>query len=83
MKTAKPLLVSLTEAEFQLSLPRKDVIALIREGDLVAVNVRGQILVAFDSLVEFTRRAKRNRVVPGEKETSISAQPMFAAGRET
>ena len=61
MKTANPLLVSLAEAGFQLSLPEKDITALIHDGEIVAVNVRGQVLVAYDSLVAFTRRAKRQR----------------------
>lgn len=60
MKTSIPLLVSLAEAGFQLSLPEKDIFALIRDGDLVAVKVRGQVLVVYDSLTAFTRRAKRN-----------------------
>ena len=63
MRTANPLLISLTEAGFQLSLPVADISALIHEGDLVAVKVRGQVLIAYDSLVAFTRRAKRNSVV--------------------
>lgn len=63
MRTANPLLVSLAEASFQLSLPQQDVIALIRDGDLVAVRVRGQVLVVFESLTAFTRRAKRNSMV--------------------
>jgi hypothetical protein len=60
MKTANPLLVSLAEAEFQLSLPEKDIIALIRDGDLIAVRVRGQVLVVYESLTAFTKRARRN-----------------------
>jgi hypothetical protein len=60
MKTANPLLVSLAEAGFQLSLPKEDVAALIRTGDLVTVKVRGQVLVVYESLTAFTRRAKRN-----------------------
>jgi excisionase family DNA binding protein len=60
MKTANPLLVSLDESAFQLSLPREEVVALIREGDLTAVKVREHVLVAYDSLVALTRRAKRN-----------------------
>ena len=60
MKTANPLLVSLAEAEFQLSLPEKDIIALIRDGDLIAVKARGQVLVVYESLTAFARRAKRN-----------------------
>jgi hypothetical protein len=60
MKTANPLLVSLVEAGFQLSLPEKDVAALIRDGDLIAVKVRGQVLLVYESLTTFTRRAKRN-----------------------
>ena len=59
MRTANPLLVSLAEAGFQLSLPAADISALIQDGDLVAVKVRGQILVTYDSLIAFTRRAKR------------------------
>jgi hypothetical protein len=49
-------LVSLAEAGFQLSLPRRDVLALIRSGDVVAMKVRGQVLVVYGSLVAFTRR---------------------------
>jgi hypothetical protein len=64
MKTANPLLVSLAEAGFQLSLQEKDIIALVRIGDLVAVKVRGQVLVVYESLTAFTRRAKRNSAVP-------------------
>jgi excisionase family DNA binding protein len=63
MKTANPLLVSLDEAAFQLSLPKEQITALIREGDLTAVRVRDQVLVIYDSLVALTRRAKRNSVV--------------------
>jgi hypothetical protein len=63
MKTANPLLVSLTEAGFQLSLPENDIIALVRDGDLVAVKVRGQILIPYESLTVFTRRAKRNSAI--------------------
>jgi hypothetical protein len=62
MRTDKPLLVSIAEAGFQLSLPQEEIIALIRDDELVAVKVRGQVLVAYDSLVAFTRRAKRNGV---------------------
>ncbi len=60
MKTANPLLVSLAESSFQLSLPEEDVVALIHDRDLVAVKVRGQVLVVYDSLIAFTRRAKRD-----------------------
>ena len=59
MKTANPLLVSLAEARFQLSLPEKDIVALIRDGELVAVKVRGQVLVVYESLTAFTKRYKR------------------------
>jgi len=69
MKTANPLLVSLTEAGFQLSLPEKDIIALMRDGELVAVKVRGQVLVVYESLTAFTRRAKRNSAVVEEVRT--------------
>jgi excisionase family DNA binding protein len=63
MRTANPLLISLDEAAFQLSLPKEEITALIREGDLTAVKVRDQVLVIYDSLVALTRRAKRNSVV--------------------
>jgi hypothetical protein len=59
----KPLLVSFAEAAFQLSLPQEDIAALIRDGELVAIKVRGQELVVYDSLTAFTRRARRNSVV--------------------
>lgn len=63
MRTDKPLLVSVAEAGFQLSLPTAEIAALIRDGELVAVKVRDQVLVVFDSLIAFTRRAKRSSVV--------------------
>jgi hypothetical protein len=63
VKTANPLLVSLAEAGFQLSLPQEDVITLVRDGDLVAVKIRGQVLVVYESLTAFTRRARRNSTV--------------------
>jgi excisionase family DNA binding protein len=63
MKTAFPLLVSLEEAAFQLSISREEVVQLVRERDLTAVQVLNKVLVAYDSLVAFTRRAKRNNVV--------------------
>jgi hypothetical protein len=62
-RTANPLLISLAETSFQLSLPGEDVAALIRAGDLTAVQVRGQVLVVYNSLLEFTRRAKRQKAV--------------------
>jgi excisionase family DNA binding protein len=58
MRPDKPLLVSIIEASFQLSLPREEIAALIRDGELVAVKVRGQVLVVYDSLTAFTRRAR-------------------------
>ncbi len=58
-----PLLVSLAEASFQLSLPESDILELVRAGELTAIGVRGQTLIPFDSLVSFTRRARRNLFV--------------------
>lgn len=72
MKTANPLLVSLAEAGFQLSLPEKDINALVRDGELVAVKVRGEVLVVYDSIAAFVRRAKRNMAVP-EVTASVTA----------
>jgi excisionase family DNA binding protein len=63
MKTATPLLVSLDEAAFQLSISREEVGALIRERELTAVMVCDKVLVAYDSLLAFTRRVKRNNMV--------------------
>ena len=63
MRTDKPLLVSIAEASFQLSLPNDEIAALIRDGELVAVKVRDEVLVLYDSLTAFTRRARRTRAV--------------------
>ena len=63
MRIDKPLLVSVPEAGFQLSLPEKEIAALILDGELVAVKVRDQVLVVYDSLTAFTRRARRNSTV--------------------
>lgn len=60
MRTDKPLLVSVAEASFQLSLPKEQIVVLIRDGELVAVKVRDEVLVVYDSLRAFTRRARRN-----------------------
>jgi hypothetical protein len=68
MKTANPLLVSLAEAGFQLSLPQEDVIELVRDGDLVTVKVRGQVLVVYESLTAFMRRARRKSTVVAGQE---------------
>jgi excisionase family DNA binding protein len=66
MRTDKPLLVSIGEASFQLSLPPEEIVKLIRDGELVAVRVRDRILVVYDSLTAFTRRARRNSAVKEE-----------------
>jgi hypothetical protein len=70
MRTDKPLLVSIGEAEFQLSLPNADVVELIRDGDLTAVKVRDHVLITYDSLVVFMRRAKREKFVPDVRQDS-------------
>ena len=63
-----PLLISLAETGFQLgSLPEEDVIALIADGEITAMKVRGQVLVAYDSVVAFTRRAKKQKLVLQEQ----------------
>ena len=72
MRTDKPLLVSIPEASFQLSLPNEEIAALIRDGELVAVKVRDQVMVVYDSLTAFTRRARRNSAV-AEVARAISA----------
>jgi excisionase family DNA binding protein len=63
MRTDKPLLVSIIESSFQLSVPEEEIAALVRDGELVAVKVGGQVLIAYDSLAAFTRRAKRSKAV--------------------
>jgi hypothetical protein len=64
MKTGWPLLVSPREASFQLGdRSLSDIAALIRSGDLVAVKVRGETLVIYESLVAFIRRVKRQHRV--------------------
>ena len=63
MRTDNPLLVSLGEARFQLTVTEEDVLALIRDGDLTGVRVRGHLLVTYDSLRAFVRRAKRQKLV--------------------
>jgi hypothetical protein len=65
MRTDKPLLVSIAEAGFQLSLPEQEIADLIREGELVVVKVKDQVLVVFDSLTAFTRRARRKNAAIG------------------
>jgi hypothetical protein len=60
MKTDNPLLVSIAEASFQLSLPKEEIGALIRDGELVAVRIKDQVFVIYESLAAFTRRARRN-----------------------
>lgn len=72
MRTDKPLLVSVAEASFQLSLPKEEIAALIRDGELVAVKVKDQVLVVYDSLTAFTRRVRRNSAV-AEVAQAISA----------
>lgn len=63
MRTDKPLLVSIAEASFQLSLPNEDIAVLVRDGELVAVKVRDQVLIVYDSLTAFIRRARRHSTV--------------------
>ena len=59
LRTDFPLLVSTQEAGFQLGLSQDDILDLIREGDIDSVSVRGRVLVVYDSLLRFTRRARR------------------------
>ena len=73
MRTDKPLLVSVAEASFQLSLPQEEIAALIRDGELVAVKVRYQVLVVYDSLTAFTGRMRRNNAAKPERRTGGSA----------
>lgn len=70
LRTDKPLLVSVAEASFQLSLPNEEIAALIRDDELVAVRVRDKVLVVYDSLTAFARRAQRNNVAELEQQTS-------------
>jgi hypothetical protein len=63
VKTANPILVSISEAGFQLSLPPDEIDALVRDGELVAVPVRGRVLIVYESLRAFTRRTLQDTVV--------------------
>jgi hypothetical protein len=73
MRTDKPLLISIPEAGFQLSLPQGEIAALIRDGELVALRARGHLLVVYDSLTAFTRRAQRSRSSAKNGTGAISA----------
>ena len=77
MKTATPLLISLEEAAFQLSISKEEVGALIRERELTAVKVCDKVLVVYDSLLAFTRRVKRNSAV--SEVSRDSSRPAMAA----
>ena len=59
MNTDKPLLVSKTEAGFQLSLPDGEIEELVRSGELATVYLRKQELVVFESLVSLVRKRRR------------------------
>jgi excisionase family DNA binding protein len=59
MKTGNPLLVSLSEASFQLDIPIEDVQELIRDGELPAVRIRQHLLIPYESLVRLARRYRR------------------------
>jgi excisionase family DNA binding protein len=72
MRTDKPLLVSVAEASFQLSLPNEEIAVLVRDGELVAVKVRDQVLIVYDSLTAFIRRARRHSTV-GEVARAVNA----------
>ena len=70
-----PLLVPISEVEFQLTLGESDVLALIRAGELTAVKVRGEVRVIFESVEAFARRAKkRDRVTLGERNQEETAR---------
>lgn len=63
VKTSQPLLVDFAEAEFQLTLPEPDIRKLIRDGEILAVDIYGETRIVYESLAAFARRAKRrNRV---------------------
>jgi excisionase family DNA binding protein len=56
LRTDMPLLVSIPEAAFQLSVSNEDIASLIRDGEIVGVTVRGQVLVSYESLRLFAKR---------------------------
>jgi excisionase family DNA binding protein len=62
MKPGYPLMITFDEACNQIGLSAEDVAALIKDGELVAVKVRGKTLVFYESVVAFARRARRNAV---------------------
>ena len=57
MRTDFPILVSLAEAAFQLSLPEEEIAAMVADGTLAAVEARGQTRVIYESLIAYARRA--------------------------
>ncbi len=75
MKTANPLLVSFAEGSFQLSIPVDEIAELVRDGELVAVNFHGRELLAYESLITFTRKLRRqkaSRVCTGAAASGVS-----------
>jgi hypothetical protein len=56
--TAKPLLISIGEACFQLSLLPEEVATLIENGDIATVQVCQRTLVVYESLKTFIGRRK-------------------------
>jgi hypothetical protein len=69
----KPLLVSFAEASFQLSLEVADVEQLVKEGELVAVVVRGQRLVVFASITALISRKRRAALRREVREDCVEA----------
>jgi len=67
MKTATPLLVSIPEAAFQLSLSKEDVLSLIADGEITSVAVRGQVLIPYESLKLIARQTTRESPVNHRK----------------
>jgi excisionase family DNA binding protein len=74
LRTAMPLLVSLSEAAFQLSLSKQDIVSLIQDGEIETVAIRGQVLVPSESLKLFTKRAKRGCAVQKESPNERAAE---------
>jgi excisionase family DNA binding protein len=67
MRTDSPILIPVSEAAFQLSVSEEEIPAMIADGTLTAIEVRGQLRIVYESLIAFARREVRRKRDKGEK----------------